>query len=66
MYDNRKYLTEEALDLATPTCSAIDHLKQGAGPTKSPEEFHGGKGKMEVMLRCLVLWLESKEAQLIM
>ncbi|XP_036426438.1 tensin isoform X1 [Colossoma macropomum] len=44
---------EEALELATPTSSAMDLLKQGAGPPKPPEESHA----------CNVLYINSVDME---
>ncbi|XP_049335825.1 tensin isoform X4 [Astyanax mexicanus] len=44
---------EEALELVTPTSSAMDLLKQGAGPPKPPEEYHA----------CNVLYINSVDME---
>ncbi|MCI4375101.1 hypothetical protein PGIGA_G00105300 [Pangasianodon gigas] len=47
------YLNEEALELATSRSSATDHPKQGARPTKSPEDSHA----------CNVLYINSVDME---
>ncbi|XP_077055294.1 tensin-1 isoform X1 [Siphateles boraxobius] len=44
---------EEALELATPTCSTMDLLKQGAGPPKPTEDFYA----------CNVLYINSVDME---